>query len=47
MLCHLGNIAYRAQRTLKCKPENGHIIDDEAAMAYWRREYEPSWNPVV
>ena len=47
LLCHLGNIAYRTQRTLKCNPENGHILDDEPAMAYWQREYEPGWKPVV
>ena len=33
LLCHLGNIAYRTQRMLKCNPENGHILDDAAAMA--------------
>jgi len=47
LLCHLGNIAYRTQRTLKCNPENGHIQGDEAAMAFWKREYEPGWTPVV
>jgi hypothetical protein len=47
LLCHLGNIAYRTRRTLKCNPENGHIQGDEAAMAFWKREYEPGWTPVV
>ncbi len=47
LLCHLGNIAYRTQRTLKCNPENGHVLDDETAMAFWQREYEPGWKPVV
>jgi predicted dehydrogenase len=47
LLCHLGNIAYRTQRTLKCNPENGHILDDTAAMAFWQREYEPGWKPIV
>lgn len=47
LLCHLGNIAYRTQRTLKCNSENGHILDDEPAMAFWQREYEPGWKPVV
>jgi len=46
-VCHLGNIAYRTQRALQCNPENGHILDDEAAMAFGRREYEPGWKPVV
>ena len=47
LLCHLGNIAYRTQRTLKCNPEDGHILDDAAAMAFWQREYERGWKPVV
>lgn len=47
LLCHLGNIAYRTQRMLKCNPENGHILDDDRAMAFWQREYEPGWKPVV
>ena len=47
LLCHLGNIAYRTQRTLKCDPENGHVLDDAAAMAFWRREYESGWKPIV
>ena len=47
LLCHLGNIAYRTQRTLKCNPENGQVLDDPAAMAYWQREYEPGWKPAV
>ena len=47
LLCHLGNIAYRTQHVLKCNPENGHVLSDEAAMAFWKREYEPGWKPVV
>jgi predicted dehydrogenase len=47
LLCHLGNIAYRTQRVLKCNSENGHIVDDKAAMAFWQRDYEPGWKPVV
>ena len=47
LLCHLGNIAYRTRRTLNCNPADGHILDDDAAMALWKREYEPGWEPVV
>ena len=47
LLCHLGNIAYRTERVLKCNPDNGHIEGDPAAMAFWQREYEPGWKPVV
>ncbi len=47
LLCHLGNIAYRTQHTLKCDPQNGQVLDDTAAMEFWQREYEPGWKPVV
>jgi predicted dehydrogenase len=47
LLCHLGNIAYRTQRMLRCNTENGHIVDDDAAMELWQREYEPGWKPIV
>lgn len=46
LLCHLGNIAYRTGRTLHCNPENGHILDDDAAMQLWKRDYEPGWEPT-
>lgn len=47
LLCHLGNIAQRVGRTLHCDPKNGHIVDDEAAMALWTRTYEKGWEPQV
>jgi len=47
LLCHLGNIAYRVGRSLDCDPQNGHVLDDEAAMALWQREYEAGWEPQV
>ncbi|MGE3819741.1 MAG: Gfo/Idh/MocA family protein [Isosphaeraceae bacterium] len=47
LLCHLGNVAYRTRRTLQCDPRNGHVLDDPEAMSFWRREYEPGWEPVV
>ncbi|MBI1781314.1 MAG: gfo/Idh/MocA family oxidoreductase, partial [Sphingobacteriales bacterium] len=43
LLCHLANIAQRTGRTLHCDPKNGHILNDAAAMKYWRREYEKGW----
>lgn len=45
--CHLGNIAYRTGRIIRCDTNNGRIIDDSDAMKYWRREYEPGWEPTV
>ena len=47
LVFHLGNSSYRNQRALKYSPENGHNQGDEQAMAYWQREYEPGWKPVV
>ncbi|MCC6695390.1 MAG: Gfo/Idh/MocA family oxidoreductase [Candidatus Hydrogenedentes bacterium] len=46
-LCHLGNIAQRTGRALRCDPANGHILDDAEAMTYWARQYEPGWEPKV
>jgi predicted dehydrogenase len=43
LLCHLGNIAHRVERTLHCDPRNGHVMKDEQAMALWGREYAPGW----
>jgi predicted dehydrogenase len=45
MLAHLGNIAQRTGRTLRCDPKTGRILDDEEAMRYWKRAYEPGWEP--
>ena len=47
LLCHLGNIAHRTGSVLTCNPANGHIVDDQAAMGYWKREYEPGWEPTL
>ncbi len=47
LLCHLGNIAHRTGRTLRCDPTNGHILDDPEAMKLWTREYEKGWEPKV
>lgn len=47
LLCHLGNIAWRTQRALRCDPANGRILDDPAAAALWERDYRPGWRPQV
>ncbi|MCA9216212.1 MAG: Gfo/Idh/MocA family oxidoreductase [Planctomycetales bacterium] len=47
LLCHLGNISHRVGRTLYCDDTNGHIQSDDEAMAHWKREYEPGWEPKV
>jgi hypothetical protein len=45
MLIHLGNIAQRTGRTLMCDSKTGRIQNDDDAMRYWKREYEPGWEP--
>ncbi len=47
LMCHLGNIAYREGKTLEIDPGTGHILNDRAAMAHWKREYEPGWEPRI
>jgi len=47
LLCHLGNIAHRTQRSLTTDPSNGHILGDAEAQKLWRREYRPGWEPTV
>ncbi|MEZ6140700.1 MAG: Gfo/Idh/MocA family oxidoreductase [Zavarzinella sp.] len=47
LLCHLGNIAHRVGRRLKCDPKNGKILDDGEAMKLWSREYARGWEPTV
>lgn len=47
LLCHLGNIAHRTGRALKCEAKDGHIRDDKDAMALWTREYAKGWEPKV
>jgi predicted dehydrogenase len=47
LLCHLANIAQRSGTTLHCDPSNGHIKNNAAAMALWRRDYQKGWEPKV
>lgn len=47
LLCHLGNIAHRMNRSLTCDESNGHILRDEEAMQLWWREYNTQWEPTV
>lgn len=47
LLCHLANISQRTGKALHCDPSNGHILNDDAAMALWKRSYENGWEPAV
>jgi predicted dehydrogenase len=47
LLCHLGNIAWRAGRTVNFDPASRKIVGDDAAAVLWRREYREGWAPKV
>ena len=46
-LCHLGNIAQDLGVPLEVDSKNGKILNNEAAMQFWKREYESGWEPKV
>ncbi|MGB8317253.1 MAG: Gfo/Idh/MocA family oxidoreductase [Ignavibacteriaceae bacterium] len=43
----LSNIAWKLNRSLNLNKENAHILNDEEAMKYWSREYEPGWEVKI
>lgn len=45
MLCHLGNMAQDAGETLTIDSKTGRVLNNEKAMAAWKREYETGWEP--
>lgn len=47
LLCQLGNISQRVGQSLDINPKNGHIINNNEAIKYWSREYQPGWEPKV
>lgn len=47
LLSLLGNIAVRTGTTLKTDAQNGRIINNEEANQYWKRKYQPGWEPTI
>jgi predicted dehydrogenase len=47
LLVQLGNISQRAHRSLTIDPQNGHILNDKDALAFWTREYEKGWGMML
>lgn len=47
LLCHLGNIAHRTGRTIRCNGKDGTIQNDKEALAFWSREYHKGMEPRV
>jgi len=48
LLCQLDNIAVCAGNTsFKTDEKNGHILINEEAAKYWKRKYEPGWEPKI
>jgi predicted dehydrogenase len=47
LLCHLGNIAQRTGRALRCSSRDGTIQQDRDATAMWTREYQKGFEPRV
>lgn len=47
LLNQLGNIALRTGSMLETDETNGHILRNDEAQKYWKRDYEPGWEPIV
>ena len=46
-MLQLSNIAWFVSRELNLDPADGKIKNDQEAMKYWDREYEPGWAPKI
>ncbi len=47
LMPHLGNIAQECGGSIDTDPRNGHILNNEQALAMWHRDYEPGWAPSL
>ncbi|MFA7228047.1 MAG: Gfo/Idh/MocA family oxidoreductase [Melioribacteraceae bacterium] len=46
-ILQLSNIAWKLNRVLNLNKETAHIINDEEAMKFWKREYRKGWELKV
>lgn len=46
-MCHLGNIAYRCERTVRFDPLARAVLDDSEAAKLWTRQYRPGWELTI
>lgn len=47
LLCQLGNISLRSNSVLHTNEKDGHILNNRAADKFWKREYQPGWEPKI
>ena len=47
MLCHLGNMAQDAGKTLQIDQKTGKVLNNPESMKQWKREYQPGWEPKL
>lgn len=47
MLCHLGNMAQDAGKTLQIDQKTGKVLNDPESMKQWKREYQTGWEPKL
>jgi predicted dehydrogenase len=47
LLCQLGNISLRSNGVLDTNEKDGHILNNQLADKFWKREYQPGWEPKI
>jgi Predicted dehydrogenases and related proteins len=47
LLCQLGNISLRSNGVLDTNEKDGHILNNQVADKFWKREYQPGWEPKI
>ncbi|MGA0896558.1 MAG: Gfo/Idh/MocA family protein [Flavobacteriaceae bacterium] len=47
MLCHLANMAQEAGETLQIDTTTAKVLNNNAVMQNWGREYAPGWEPKI